>query len=84
MNIYEKRFTTEIYPDLKKAVAINKILSSMTDEELNKFWDTLGKDSMVKLMQEYGDMDKPTLLLKGFLKNPGLITQVPFIRGLLK
>jgi geranylgeranyl reductase family protein len=84
LNIYEKRFRNEIYPDLKKAVAINNILSSMTDKEMDKFWDTLGKKNMVKLMQEYGDMDKPTLLLKGFLKNPGLITQVPFIRSLLR
>ena len=63
---------------------IRKIIKNVSDEEMEKIWDILVQDDMKKLIEEYGDMDRPTKLMKAILKNPGLVKFLPYLRYLSK
>lgn len=83
LELYQKNWKKEIAMDFKLSDLIRNAVRNMQDKYMEKVWDTLSEDSAKKLLLEHGDMDYPTKLLKGILKNPRMWKLAKFARHLI-
>tara|TARA_Y100000310_G_scaffold320838_1_gene377691 strand:- start:1225 stop:2283 length:1059 start_codon:yes stop_codon:yes gene_type:complete len=81
---YEKYWKEELKRDFSLNNRIRRAVRRVSDEDMEKIWRILLRDDVKKLMLEYGDMDHPTKLLKGILKNPQLLKYLLYFRYLCR
>jgi len=79
---YESAWDKELGKDFKLGNKIRSAIKQLSDEEMNEIWEVLCREDVKKLIHEYGDMDHPTKLLKGILKNPKVLTLLPYVKYL--
>jgi flavin-dependent dehydrogenase len=81
---YEKYWKTELKRDFNLNKRIRGAIRSVSDKEMEKIWNILLREDVKKLFVEYGDMDHPTKLLKGVLRNLQLVKFLPYFRYLCR
>jgi len=81
---YEPAWDEELGKDFKLGNKIRSAIKRLSDEEMDEIWEVLCREDVKKLIQEYGDMDHPTKLLKAGLKNPKLLKYIPYFMRLCK
>jgi len=79
---YEKEWNEKIKPELSTGNLIRNVLKKLSDEEMEEIWGVLQKPSIKELIEEHGDMDKPTALVKAVVKNPNIMKLLPYLRYL--
>ena len=66
---YEKRWRNAIGRELSIGMMIHKSLGKLSDEDLNGFIGFLNRQEISKIITEYGDMDRPSVLLQELIKS---------------
>ena len=70
---YELCWKKDIGKELNNAVRIHRFYRKITDEEFDKLIDELSKEEMLRIINEYGDIDYPSRVAwKLVKKNPRL------------
>ncbi len=82
LEAYEELWSMKVKPELNYALMIRKFLNRLTDKKMDKLWELLNKPEIKKLIEEHGDMDKPSKLIKEAVKNPVLLSYLPYFRYL--
>lgn len=72
---FEKRFLKEFSYQFK----VQKTLCTLSDEDLDYFFEKLKEKEADKLISEYGDMDNQSILVKEFLKRGLVLSLLPAI-----
>ena len=72
---FEERFIKEFSYQFK----VQKTLCTLSDEDLDYFFEKLKEKEADKLISEYGDMDNQSILVKEFLKRGLVLTLLPAI-----
>lgn len=73
--VFEKRFLKEFSYQFK----VQKTLCTLSDEDLDYFFEKLKEKEADKLISEYGDMDNQSILVKEFLKRGLVLSLLPAI-----
>lgn len=81
---YEKNISG-IVKELKRDYIIHKIFSRLNDVELSKIISLLKEESLIQTINEYGDIDRPSILAKKLIFNKKTIPFYPlFFSAFLK
>ena len=72
---FEKRFLKEFSYQFK----VQKTLCTLSDDDLDYFFEKLKEKEADKLISEYGDMDNQSILVKEFLKRGLVLSLLPAI-----
>ena len=72
---FEERFIKEFSYQFK----VQKTLCTLSDEDLDYFFEKLKEKEADKLISEYGDMDNQSILVKEFLKRGLVLSLLPAI-----
>ena len=72
---FEERFLKEFSYQFK----VQKTLCTLSDDDLDYFFEKLIEKEADKLISEYGDMDNQSILVKEFLKRGLVLTLLPAI-----
>ena len=72
---FEKRFLKEISIQFK----VQETLCTLSDDDLDYFFEKLNEKEADKLISEYGDMDNQSILVKEFLKRGLVLSLLPSI-----
>ncbi|MBO7518272.1 MAG: NAD(P)/FAD-dependent oxidoreductase [Methanobrevibacter sp.] len=72
---FEERFIKEFSYQFK----VQKTLCTLSDDDLDYFFEELKEKEADKLISEYGDMDNQSILVKEFLKRGLVLTLLPAI-----
>lgn len=82
LDYYMREFNEQVLPELVMGSRIRRLIKSLSDSEIDKIWNIMNRPKVKKLFQEHGDMDKPSLLAKGVIKDPGVLLLLPHLRHL--
>lgn len=80
LEVYEELWSLKVKPELNYALMIRKFLDRLTDEKLDGLFELLKKPEVKKIIEKHGDMDKPSKLVKEAVKNPILLSYLPYLR----
>lgn len=72
---FEERFIKEFSYQFK----VQKTLCTLSDDDLDYFFEKLNEKKADKLISEYGDMDNQSILVKEFLKRGLVLSLLPAI-----
>ena len=72
---FEERFIKEFSYQFK----VQKTLCTLSDDDLDYFFEKLKEKEADKLISEYGDMDNQSILVKEFLKRGLILSLLPAI-----
>ena len=67
---YERAWRALIGRELAVGLRIHRWFAGLDDEELDRFIDLLSDPEIVRVIEDFGDMDKPSILLKKFFDLP--------------
>ena len=82
LSLYKTTWDEQVLPELSLGYKFRTVLKKLSDSELDNVFEILGSEKIRKLIEEHGDMDRPSLLLKGFLGNPASLKLLPYLRYL--
>jgi len=68
---YERNYMKGIGKELKKCILMRKIMNKIGDKTLIKFGKMIEKS--IQIINEYGDIDYPSIVIKEILKRPSLL-----------
>jgi geranylgeranyl reductase family protein len=71
---YEDRWRAEIGLELQMHEALRELFDSLSDEELEEFFDLAIEERIDELMVKYQDTDKPSEFVKELLKNERMLS----------
>ncbi|HJJ46227.1 MAG TPA: NAD(P)/FAD-dependent oxidoreductase, partial [Methanocorpusculum sp.] len=71
---YEKRCRDDFRRELDIGMQFLKFRRSLTKEDVDKILGILNTPEIIRIISEYGDMDKPSLLFKQLIKRPELLS----------
>jgi len=81
---YEKRLAP-LTKDLSIHWKIRKYLNTLSDDKLNSFFEKINNSELIPLLEEHGDMDRPSRFVGKILSKPKLWAFAPqamsFLRG---
>ena len=77
LDYYTQEWNRKVLPELRTGSAIRRTFKELSDEKIEALLALLGDEYFRKALEEHGDMDKHTKLLKVVIKNPGLLRLVP-------
>jgi len=66
---YEIRWKQSLGKELNMGLKAHDFVGSLSDEQLNELFSSLAEPNVLSLIEKYGDMDHPSILLRKFL-NP--------------
>jgi digeranylgeranylglycerophospholipid reductase len=70
---YESSWRAAVGRELEIGMKLNELLSGMSDDELDEVIGYLGrKPSLLRVVEEHGDIDRPSVLLAKILPHVGL------------
>jgi len=64
---YEKNWKSEISSEIDKNIKIRKILNMINNDKLDRIFDFINKNNLVEFINEKGDMDNPSTVVKPIL-----------------
>ena len=67
MSEYEKRWKKELGREFDIGMRAHDYRMKLTDEEMDKLIDALNDPEILDLITEYGDMDRPSVLIQKFV-----------------
>ncbi len=74
LSSYETCWRSRIGKELKNALFLHRIYRKIRDEEFNKIIETLRDESIIKIINRYGDIDYPSrVVFKILRKKPSLL-----------
>ena len=81
---YQDRFMYDIGKEIKRGLKIRKVFKGMSDGDLDRFIDSLQKEKVKNIIEEKGDIDHPSNLVKPIVKaSPSMIKFIgPVIKNL--
>ena len=82
LDYYMREFNEQVLPELVMGGRIRRLIKSLSDEDIDKIWGIMNKPKIKRLFQEHGDMDRPTLLAKGVIRDPSVLLLLPHLRHL--
>lgn len=71
---YEKRCRDDFGRELEIGMQFLKFRRSLTKEDVDKILGILNTPEIIRIISEYGDMDKPSLLFKQLIKRPEILS----------
>lgn len=78
---YPKNFKAKYSKELSYQIKVQKTLCSLSDDDLDYFFIKLKEKGAEKIISEYGDMDKQSVLVKEFIKRGFLLSLLPSFIG---
>ena len=69
---YQLLWQKEIGSELKKGMRFRSIFKRLSDKKINKYVEKLQNPEIIKIINEHGDIDYPSKLVKPLLKNTKL------------
>ncbi len=81
---YEERFMDDVGKEIKKGLKMRKVFKGMSDNDFDKFIKSLQKEKIKSIIEERGDIDHPSKLVKPIMKaSPSMIKFIgPVIKNL--
>ncbi|MFW5928183.1 MAG: NAD(P)/FAD-dependent oxidoreductase [Thermoplasmatota archaeon] len=81
---YEERFMDDIGKEIKRGLKIRKVFKKMSDKDFDKFIDSLQKEKVKSIIEDRGDIDHPSKLVRPIVKaSPSMIKFIgPVIKKL--
>ncbi|MBE6512283.1 MAG: NAD(P)/FAD-dependent oxidoreductase [Methanobrevibacter olleyae] len=76
---YQKDFEERFLKEFSYQFKVQKTLSTLSDDDLDYFFEKLNEKEADKLISEYGDMDNQSILVKEFLKRGLVLSLLPSI-----
>ncbi len=70
---YEHRWRREIGRELAFGLRVHRLRCAMDDTDYDMLIETLSESELVERLIEKGDMDYPSLALRGLIRNPRLL-----------
>ncbi|GAA0128072.1 geranylgeranyl reductase family protein [Methanococcus maripaludis] len=64
---YEKNWKSEISSEIDKNIKIRKILNMINNDKMDRIFEFINKNSLVEFINEKGDMDNPSTVVKPIL-----------------
>ncbi|MBA2868347.1 NAD(P)/FAD-dependent oxidoreductase [Methanococcus maripaludis] len=64
---YEKNWKSEISSEIDKNIKIRKILNRINNDKMDRIFDFINKKNLVEFINEKGDMDNPSTVVKPIL-----------------
>jgi geranylgeranyl reductase family protein len=65
---YQKFCQKDIIPELRKGMKFRAIYKSLSDKKMDKYIDKLQNPKIIETINEYGDIDYPSKLVKPLIK----------------
>ena len=78
---YQRLVDSSLKKEFDLGLVIRQVLDSLSVEQLDKLFSIITENNLQKLLSKYGDMDKPTSLLKLVEENPKAISQLFSVIG---
>ena len=69
LSVYDKEWRRVLEKELKMGMKAHNFAAKLSDSQWDELIVSLNKPALLELIEEYGDMDHPSILLKKFL-NP--------------
>lgn len=81
---YQERFMDDVGKEIKRGLKIRKVFKGMSDDDFDRFIDSLQKEKVKDIIEEKGDIDHPSKLVKPIVKaSPSMIKFIgPVIKNL--
>lgn len=77
---YHKNWTKKIGKELSRGMKFRSLFCNLSDEKMDKYIGEFDNSKIIKIINEHGDIDFPSKLVKPLLKNkPSLIKFLPDI-----
>lgn len=80
LSVYDKEWRDSLEKELNTGMKAHNFAAKLSDSQWNELLNSMNKPQLLELIEEYGDMDHPSILLKKFL-NP---LNSRHVAGLLK
>ncbi len=77
LSSYESCWKNSIGRELKKALYLHRIYRKMRDDDFNRIVEMLNDDELIKIINEYGDIDYPSRVVWKILKKkPSILKSI--------
>jgi len=77
---YQRLWYAEIGREINLGMKFRKIFKSLSDEQIDKYIKRFQNPKIVEIISKYGDIDKPSKLIKPLLKkSPTLLKLIPSV-----
>ena len=84
-SVYAKRCRDDFGRELEIGMQFLKFRRSLAKEDVDKILGVLNTPEIIRIISEYGDMDKPSLLFKQLIKRPEFLSLGwTGVKGLMK
>ncbi|MFH1424966.1 MAG: NAD(P)/FAD-dependent oxidoreductase [archaeon] len=80
---YEENWKIEALPELKLNHKIHEIYKKLQDSEIDNITKLVKSANLNEVIAEYGNTEKPSILVKHLLKNPRALKLLPYLRHIL-
>lgn len=77
---YQRKWQKDIGEEIKKGMIFRKLFCKLNDDDIEEIYKILNKENIIKIIEEYGDIDYPFDLTFKILRNaPQLLKYIKFI-----
>jgi flavin-dependent dehydrogenase len=81
---YDTRWRSEIGRELETGLRIREGFNKLSDDDLNYIIRTLDDQHMLDIISKYGDMDRPSIVLRKLLLSTKAPRLLKLIRPMIK
>jgi flavin-dependent dehydrogenase len=81
---YDTRWRSEIGRELETGLRIREGFNKLSDEDLNYIIRTLDDEHTLDIISKYGDMDRPSIVLRKLLLSTKAPRLLKLIRPMIK
>jgi geranylgeranyl reductase family protein len=74
--VYEERWRKKIGKELRFGLATRRLLSALTDEEIDLAFAAIDRSEILSLISREGDIDYPSRLFQNILAQKGLLSDI--------
>jgi hypothetical protein len=82
--VYDTRWRSEIGRELETGLRIREGFNKLSDDDLNYIIRTLDDQHMLDIISKYGDMDRPSIVLRKLLLSTKAPRLLKLIRPMIK
>jgi geranylgeranyl reductase family protein len=72
LNQYEQRWRDKLERELQFGWHAHRLLCHLSDDQINRVFEWLSKIEVQSILEEYGDIDYPSVCMKEIVKRPSL------------
>jgi flavin-dependent dehydrogenase len=81
---YEEQWRAEVGSELETGLRIREVLNRLSDDDLNFLIRTLDDEKMLELISRYGDMDRPSVVIRKLLFSTKAPRLLKLLRPMIK